>query len=242
MANFTADAVTSPRNIRSNSSVQECALGTKVVTPDGRAFRYVKAGATALVPGKLQDGPATIGHATNIPVAAASAIGASTVTVTLGATAVVVNQYAGGVLVVNDADGQGHTYTIKSHPAADASASLVVTLDDNEPIIVALTTSSEVTLIPNQYKGVIIHAATETGIPIGVAVYPITALYFGWIQTRGAVSALADATPAAIGQQVDASTTTDGSVTLGTVGTGGIGYALAQGVSTEYNPIFLNLD
>lgn len=239
---FTQDAATSPVDLRSNSAVQECDLGTKVVSKDGRAFRYVKAGGTTLVIGTLLDGPATIAHATNIAVAAVAAIGATSVTVTLGATAVVANQYAGGVLVVNDVTGEGYTYTIKSHPAADASASLVVTLDDNEPIVIALATTSEVTLIPNQYKGVKIHAQTEDGVPVGVVTYPITTLYYGWIQTRGAVSVLCDASPAAIGQQVDASTTTDGSVTLGTVGTAGIGYALAQGVSTEKNPVFLTID
>src|SRR3990167_1572884 len=135
MAKFTQDAATVPSNIRGNSSVQECALGTKIVTSDGRAFRYVKAGATALVPGKLQDGPATVANHTNIAVASAAAAGATTVTVTLGATAATANQYANGVLAVNDVDGEGYTYSIKSHPAADSQASLVLTLDDNEPIV-----------------------------------------------------------------------------------------------------------
>jgi len=114
-------------------------------------------------------------------------------------------------------------------------------LDEDTPVVTALTTSSQATLVPNQYKGIIIHAATETGIPVGVAVTNITAEYYGWIKTRGPVSCLIDASPADIGQQVDASTTTDGSATLGTVGTAAIGYALASGVSTEYNPIFLTI-
>lgn len=238
---ITSEAVTGPRNIRSNSSVQEASLGTKMITSDGRAFRYVKAGATALVVGKLYDGPANSTDFANIAVVLGTA-GANQITVTLGSTAATEDQFAGGVIVINDVTGEGQTFSIKSHPAADASASLVLTLDDDEPIVTALTTSSEATLIPNQYKSVIIHAATETGIPVGVAVTAITATYFGWVQTRGPVSTLADASPAALGQQVDASTTTDGAVTLGTVGTGGIGYALAQHVSTEYNPTFLVID
>lgn len=217
-------------------------LGAKYVDNNGNVYRYVKAGGTALVPGKLQDGPADIGNHTNIAVASAAAAGVKTVTVTLGATAATANFYAGGKLVVNDVDGQGFTYTVKSHPAADASASLVVTLDDDEPIITALTTSSQVTLVPNQYGGVVIHAASEAGVPVGVAVTAVTASYYGWIQTKGIVSCLHDATPAEIGEGVSASTTTDGCVTEQVTPLSEVGVALVQGVSTEFNPIMLSLD
>lgn len=239
---FTQDAATSPVDLRSNSSVQECDLGTKVVSKDGRAFRYVKAGGTTLVIGTLLDGPATVSNHTNIAVAATAAAGSTTVTVTLGATAATANQYAGGVLVVNDENGEGYTYTIKSHPAADASASLTLTLDDNEPIVTALTTSSEVTLIPNQYNGVVIHAQSEAGASVGVCTYPITNGRYGWIQTRGPVSVLHDNAPAEIGEGVSASTTTDGCVTELAASLTPIGTALAQGVSTEENPVFLMID
>lgn len=241
MPKMTSPAQAIDSDIFQDSDVQQMDLGTKVVAADGREYRYVKAGGTALVAGKVYDGPANSTDFANISVASAAAAGATSITVTLGSTAATANQFAGGVVVVNDVDGQGFTYTIDSHPAADASASLVLTLHPDEPVVTALTTSSQVTLIPNQYNGVIIHAATETGIPVGVAVQNITASQYGFIQTRGPVSALCDANVAALGQQVDASTTTDGSVTLGTVATAGIGYALAQGVSTEYNPIFLNI-
>ena len=240
MATFTQDAAASPANIRSNSSVQECALGTKVVTPDGRAFRYVKCGSTALVPGKLYDGQ-VVGSNYNIAVAAEAAIGATQVTVTLGTT-VTANQLAGGTLIVNDVTGQGYTYSIKSHPAADAAASCVITLVDEEPLIVALDTTSQVTLIPNQYNGVVIHATTEAGVPVGVAVTAVTANYYGWIQTRGPVSILCNATTG-IGEAVSASDTTNaGGVEVGDGILAPVGHALAPGVASEYNAVFLRLD
>lgn len=242
MAQFTTDQVVNPRDIRSDSDVQETNLGAKVVTPDGRAFRYVKAGATALVPGKLYDGPIAVANHTNIAVASAAAIDDLTVTVTLGATEATANQYAGGVLVVNDVTGEGHTYTIKSHPAADSGASLVVTLDDDEPILVALTTSSQVSLVANQYNGVIIHATTEAGIPVGVGVNPVTASQFGWIQTRGPVSVLCNATTT-LGDSVAASDTTNaGGVEVADGILPPVGYAITAGVATEYNPVFLTID
>jgi hypothetical protein len=223
-----------------NSSTQQHKLGTKAETSDGRIFRYVKVGAAALVPGKVYDCPATVANHTNIAVASAAAIGATTVTVTLGATAATANQYAEGYLVISDATGEGYTYQIKSHPAADASASLTLTLSDS--IRVALTTSSEVTLIANPYNGVIIHATTKTGIPVGVAVQAVTAAYYGWVQSRGVTSCLSDASVTTLGDSVAASATTAGSNTVGTGVLSPIGNAITAGVSTEYRPIHLTID
>jgi len=237
----TSNAEVFDGNMRSDSSVQQHDLGAKYVDGNGGVYRYVLVGGTALVAGKLYDGPANATDNANIAVVLGTA-GANAITVTLGSTAATLNQYAGGAVVINDVDGQGFTYAIKSHPAADASASLVLTLDDDEPVVTALTTSSQATLIPSQYNGVIIHASTETGVPVGVAVTNVTEAQYGWIKTRGIVSCLHDATPAEIGEGVDASTTTDGCVTESVAPLLQVGTALVQGVSTEYNPIYLTMD
>ena len=225
-----------------SGSVQLHQLGTKGVLPDGSTYRYVKAGATALVAGNLYDGPAGVANHTNLTCAAAAAA-ATTITVTLGATAATANQYQDGYIVINDVDGQGFTYRIKSHPAADASATLELTLQPNTPVVTALTTSSQASLVANQYNGVIIHATTETGIPVGVCDYrQIAASEFGWIKTRGTAGLLIKATTG-IGLSVAASDTTTAGA--GEVGDGvlpPIGYALAAGVDTEYNPVFLTID
>ncbi|MDH4127318.1 MAG: hypothetical protein OEV44_01095 [Spirochaetota bacterium] len=117
---------------------------------------------------------------------------------------------------------------------------MVLTLEDDEPIVTALTTSSQATLVANVYNGVIIHASTETGIPVGVAVTNITAAQYGWIQTRGPVSCLCGATTA-IGQSVAASDTTAGAYEIGDGILPVIGYAVTAGVATEYNVIYLNM-
>lgn len=241
MFQISHDPQAFPGNIAYDSSSLEFPIGAKAVDNAGGEYRFVKCGATALVAGKLYDGPANVGNHTNIAVAAAAAALAESVTVTLGATAATANQYAGGFLCVNDAAGEGFTYAIKSHPAADASASLVLTLEPTTPIVTALTTSSEVTLIPNQYNGVIIHAATETGVPVGGAVTQVTAAQYGWLKTKGPIAMLNDASKAALGKSVGASTTTDGSVTANDGTLKEVGTQLATGVSTEYNPIFLHL-
>lgn len=239
---ITSQAQSFPQSVFDSSTTSEADLGAKFDTADGRSFRYCKVGATALVAGNVYDGPANVANHTNVTVQAAAAVGASTISVTLGATLATANQYAGGVIVVNDVDGQGHTYGVKSNPAADASATLTLTLEDNELVLTALTTSSQVSLVPNQYNAVIIHAASETGVPLGIAVTTAAASEFAYIQTRGPVSALQDASAAALGKQVGASTTTNGAVSAGDGTLPVIGYQLATGVSTESNPIFLQID
>lgn len=242
MARITSQPLTFPQGLFSEDTVQNADFGAKASTSDGRTYRFVKVGGTALVAGNVFDGPATVPNHKNITVAAAAAVAAKQVTVTLGATAATANQYAGGVMVVNDVDGQGFTYGIKSHPAADASAALVVTLNDDETIQVALTTSSQVSLVANRYNGVIIHASTETGVPVGVAIKNITAGSFGWIQSGGPVSCLSDATVGTLGSLVSASATTNGACTIGNGILAVIGYADQLMVSTESNPITLTID
>jgi len=228
-------------NFREFTVDQKHSLGAKASDGNGSTFRYVQVGATATVVGKLYDGPANVTTLANLTCAAA-AIGVTSVVPTLGASAVTVNQYAGGQFVVNDEDGQGYSYTIKSHPASAGSEAITVVLEDDEPLVVALTATSQATLVANPYKGIVIHASTEAGVPVGVSRGIITAEYCGWIQTRGIVSVLHDVTPAEIGEAVSASRTTDGCVTEQVTPASEVGVSFVQGVSTEYNPVFLTMD
>lgn len=230
----------SAADVFGNSSVQEHDLGAIGFARDGRKFRYCKAGATALVPGKLQQGPAVVANHQNVAVAVAAAADAITVTVTLGATAATLNQYAEGLLVINDAAGEGFTYRIKSHPAADASASLVITLDD--PVITALTTSSEACMILNQYNGVIINPTTPTGSPVGVPLQAVTAAQYGWVQSAGIVAGLNADLALTVGSAISPSNATAGGFENGVIAQGFVGHAFQTGVDTEYRGIRLNID
>lgn len=215
-------------------------LGARIKSDDGRVFRYVKAGGTALVAGKLQQSPAEItDHQGLTPVAAS--IGATTVTVTLGSTAVTANQYAQGFLVVASADGAGYSYKISSHPAADASATVVLTLED--ALIEAITTSSTIDLVLNPYAGVIINPTTLSSAPIGVAVYDIPAASYGWVQTKGPAPVLADGTNA-VGADVVASNGTAGAVE-DAASPGAqplVGRCLTGAATGEYGMVLLQLD
>ena len=228
-------------NVFTDTNLTE--LGSKAVTQDGRAFRYVKAGTSDLVVGTLIDAPATdTSNFANMAVAANAAAGSKTISITSG-VAVTAGKFVNGTVTINAGAGLGYTYTIKSHNVLTVAGTLILTLDDSETVQIALTSAaSKVTILINPWNGVKIHAQTEDSVPLGVAVAPIVAGQYGWIQTRGTVSCLGDGSAAAIGNLVAASTTTDGCITGGVATLATVGIAIVASVSTEKRPIFLTLD
>ncbi len=228
-----------PGDLTLNTVDPQATVGSFGVSSDGRTFRYAKAGAVALVPGTLLQATAEDTAHQNIVPTAPFAVGSTQVTVTLGASAVTANQYAGGYFIGTETPGQGYTYLIKSHPAADASANVVITLED--PLLVALTTSSHIDLVKNPYSGVIINPTTATSAPIGAAIYPITALYYGWVQTGGVANLLADGT-VTVGTSLVASNATAGAVEALTGVQAKIGLAVTGIATTEYGAVKLLLE
>jgi len=166
-------------------------LGALVQTPDGRKFRYSRAGASNLAAGKLVVAATQVADHTDLSVAVAS-IGDTQVTVTLGSTGVTADQYAGGFLIVNDGTAEGNIYTIATHPAADASATVVVTLA--QPLATALAASgtSQVSLIKNTYADVVISATDQADLAVGVPPVAVTAGYYFFCATGGDVAVLGD--------------------------------------------------
>lgn len=187
-----ADPQAAGQPLYTSSATQLHALGDRM-SANGRVYRYARAGAADLVAGNWIQSPAQVANHQNILVAAA-AIGATQITVTLGATAATANQYAGGQAVVTITPGIGQAIDISGHPAAGSAATLVLTL--REPLRVALTTSTRIDLCPNPFEGVIQSPVTTlTGAPVGVATYIISATQCGWLQVAGLAGALIAGTP-----------------------------------------------
>ncbi len=223
--------------LMSSSAVKMNFLGQQISSGDGREFVYVLAGATALVPGKLQQSPAEVTGDENLAFAAA-AIGATQVTTTTTVT-VAANQYAGGLLAITVTPGVGYVYRIKSHPAA-AAAAVTLTLDD--AIVVALTTSSRGDLI-NPFSGVIVNPTTATSSSVGAGVYPVAAAEYGWIQKYGPAVLLADGA-ITVGTNVIASNATAGAVEAGADAAdlqSNVGVALTGIATTEYGFVKIDL-
>jgi len=218
-------------------------LGERIDLADGRTFRYAKIGASNAVKGQLQLAPVPKTNHHNNTIAVAATTGSTQISVTLGATAADANEYSEGYMVVNDVDGEGQTYKIKSHPAHAGSGTLVVTLFD--PISVALTTNSQVSLVHNKYNGVIV-GTVVTQRAAGVPLISVLAGDYCWLQTRGTAGVLIG-TAATLGADLIVGGT-NGSVTdrtdaLGASSEPVVAVAdIAVGVATEYNPVTLKID
>ena len=181
---------------------QRWALGQKLVTQDGRTYRFHKVGASTLVVGDLLQGPALItNHLATAGVVDGSTAGSSTVVATLGATASAVDQYRGGYASVVLTPGGGETYilnrspNIQTHAAVASAGVITATLAQGETVVTALTATSDVTWVLNPYAGVIQYPATQgTAAPAGLAVKASTTGRFGWLQTQGVATVLASGT------------------------------------------------
>jgi len=187
-------------------------VGTRMQLPDGNVFRYAFANGALAAGQMVQESAAIANHDMDLAVAT-TAIGATTVTVTPGATAVTADQYAGGSLYVNDGAnlGEGQVYRVKSHPAADASTAFVVTL--SEGLTQAFTNGTTlVGLKANSYFDCIPVPATPTARVLGAPRADIADNAYGWIQTWGEASLLVDTCVPVVGEDIYASTTQSGAI------------------------------
>lgn len=220
-------------------------IGTLYIDAEGNAWRYCKAGASALGKGKLGLAPAAVAHHINKAPAADVAVGATSLNITVGATAVTADQYAGGFLQVNDGTAEGKQYRIQSNTACGSAGTTTVTLA--EPVVVAMTnTGSEVSLIPSPYNGVI-ESTTAANLPVGVAMCDAPAASFYWAQTRGIACTLIDGTPAVGAWVVPGSVAGSVSAASATIATTVANPIVGQmfataGVTTEYKPVKLIID
>lgn len=215
-------------------------LGQRVKGNNGTEFRYVKAGASALVVGDvIQSSAYSTNHNALTP--AATAAGLSAVTVTLANAAVTADQYKDGTLTIDTTPALGETYTIAGH-AAQASSTGTVVIYLKEPLRTALTASSRVTLRKNPCDGVIQSPATTlTGSTIGVAVYPIAATEYGFVQIKGVAAVLSDATSIIMGSAVSVPSGTAGAMTLNVAGVPTIGRAMQAASNGKTVPVDLVL-
>lgn len=252
MSRITQKGATGPLALVANGAFQtstdaslDTLVGTRWDLSDGReVILGLSSSATTVASGKLYADPAELTNHANCAVTAYTAYSnngnvPAKVTLTLGATAVTANQYRGGFLIVNDSTGEGQTLRIASHPAADASASLAVTLEEGATTTI-VAGASEVSLIPPHGKNVIISPTTETGASFGVGLYPIAASTYGFFVSKGLVACLGDGT-LTVGSAISPSNAVAGAVENGVIAQGFVGQAAQTGVDTEYRAVFVNI-
>lgn len=231
-----------PQGIYEESSTQKAPLGTRLQFGN-RSFVYCKAGE-ALNSGQLLIMAAMVAlHIDIACVAGAGEVGLAgkrKIQVTLGATAATLNQYEQGYLHFNDNGEEGRTHMIKSNPAADASATLILTLYD--ALLADVAAAHEVHLETNPFLDVIIGNGAITECPVGVPQLDITDNYFFWAQYWGPCAVLNEANPVLLGEKAGPSGTTAGAVEACESGeTPIVGFGRVLGVSTEYSPLYLTI-
>lgn len=216
-------------------------LGQRVKGSNGTEFRYVKAGASALVVGDVIQSSAYTTNHNALSVAAASA-GVYSVTVTLANAAVTADQYKDGTLTVDTTPGFGETYTIAGHIAQTSTTGTVV-INLKEPLRTAFTTSTKVSLRKNPGDGVIqTPVTTLTGSIVGVAVYPVAAGEYGFVQTKGVCAVDSDSSSIIMGSDVAGlSAVTAGKCALATAGVPRIGIAMQAASNGHAIPVDLAL-
>ena len=227
--------------VTSTTESRGITLGTKGLMPDGRVFRYSKAGEAITAGLMCQNSIAIANHDMDL-VTAAAAAGATSIVSTLGGTAVTADQYKGGTLYVNDGAGEGQTFRIATHAAVSSSGDFTVPFEGKQTVKTALTASSLTGLKANPYNGTLIYNTTPDGIPTGFTPTDVASGAYFWQQTYGDAAVFAQGTMV-LGQCVVPSTNTTGAVDPH-VATGDDNWNVAVvcspiAVTTDYQHVFI---
>lgn len=222
------------------SSTAKEVVGTKRILADGREFHYAKAGSSALSAGKISQA-AAIAAAVMNKASVAAAIGSRILTLTIGSATYAADYFKGGFLQINDATSEGYQYPIESSSAVTAGTSITISL--GEPLLVALTTSSEFTLVHSPFMATV-ETTTEEALYVGIPPVAVTAAYYYWSQTKGPAVCLQSSTPA-VGSMLTGSATAGAVAAINStldIDQPIIGIHMGTvGVATEYKPLCLCL-
>src|SRR3989304_1159462 len=173
------------------SAAQGAPLGEEHTGGPGirRVYRYAKNGPVALAAGVLAQGPVNESGHSNLAVTSAVAATARKLTVPSKNVRIDTDDYKDGFIYINDADGQGYVYDILSNLSALAGSNPCAVTIDSE-LVVALTTSSEATLLKNPYGGVTLPFLKAFAPIAGVTTCVVPANHYFWLQVRGPAAGL----------------------------------------------------
>lgn len=224
-------------------------LGQRLECPNGRTYRYAEMGSTAGEIAKLYQSEVNANF-DSLDVESAISIGDTEATFTNGATALALNELAGGYVCTEETDDLGETHRIRANTITAASTTGTIYLfpDDSFQVAVAVAAGTNViTLVKSPHKGIIIHPARPTGMVVGIPQVVIAANEFGWVQTHGVASCVVDGT-VVIGQQLRPSEDDDGGVALldfdeaTQADAGMVGWCMEVVPDLDFGHIFLTLE
>ena len=193
-------AIVSEIDLNENGTAAKRALGFKVEDAQGKIYRWAHFGATTaagvLVSNDLNE--SSLVDSDNLVIAPASAVnvgdgaaGSRFVQITLAS--VTAGQFAGGQFAITDGAGIGYTYDILGNTATGDPKAGDFRLELARPIVVALTTASDICIMGCAYAN--LEPATTTDINVvGVSMASMAAGDYGWIMTKGQVGCLSQGT------------------------------------------------
>lgn len=211
----------------------------------GKYFRYNLNGAVASVVGNLMQDAAQDTQFENMAVLATT-IGSAFINVTNGTTTVVPADYIGGSIFTYTAGtiAIGDEYTITGVSGVlTTGGALQVYLD--APLRASMTTSAKVVMKKSPWADTIqFPVTTQTGMPVGVTIFPEAIANYGFIQTHGVAAALSDNSTFAVGSMLSPSLAVAGAVGVNVAGTthGTIGWARMAAASAHAISVFLMID
>lgn len=221
-------------------------VGQKCEGSSGKIFRYVLNGAVAQVVGNLLQESVEDTTYENMAVGTAAAAGDKVIQITNGTATVTDAMFKGGQLSIYTAGtiAVGDEYTIMGLTGTlTTGGAMYVTLD--RPLRAAVTTSAKVVMKRSPWSGVIqAPATTQTGMAVGVSIYPIAANQYGWVQTHGECSVLSDGSTFAVGSDLGTPSGTAGCVTVYAAGTTHqrVGVSREAAASAHAIAAFLQID
>ena len=170
------------------STTQKHELGARLVTPDGRVFRYARAGGTLNTDlGVMNASQQEVGYTT---VAASAILGATTVVLDVGAGdgiaddgVIAVNFLKNGYLLVFPHSANSFVRRILTNTVTAGAGEMTLTLDDGIPASITVDVD-HCECMASPYYDVQALTSTTTSV-LGIPAWAMTVGQFGWIQTRG---------------------------------------------------------
>lgn len=204
MAHLKGPKLLTEQDLYLSSDIAQEEIGELMQGSKGRLYRYVLAGASDLVAGNLIQESAEDTTYENMVVGTAGVAGDNFIQVTNGTATITSAMFQGGTITVYTSGTSliGEEYIIKKITGTlTTGGALQVYLD--RPLRAAITTSATVNMKRSPWSGVIqAPITTQTGMAVGVAIFPIKAAQYGWILSHGEGTVLSSGSTFAVGSEI----------------------------------------
>lgn len=223
-------------------------LGAISESRDGRKWRYQRNGGVALTLATINQSAVETANWVDEPQtvsggAVVASVGDKSVTL-LVQTAPEVDAWVDGYMWVENGDGEGNMYVVKSN---SATTNPVVQIADRGGIRTATVDGSDISVHANPYALVVTFPTDPTGICTGVCHTAVPINYYFWGQVHGPCAVFNGSDTIVTGDEVCAGAQAAGVLALedGAAPNEGdvvIGFAMRAAASGEVALIFLNIE